>query len=245
MPAAEATRIAPRAGRDAAAERREAAAAADAAQALALAVAARAAARAGGRARSRRSRSAVGSGDGTPTTTTTTGTTHADDDAPVTTHKLEDLDGQVVLRGARRRSRATGSNLDSPRRQRVRDATHEAGVVVDERPGPPAQLLHDGDTVLLKVSRGQKPIPNIVGETPADALQAARLRLQVDARSPRPATSSTRARSRARIRPPGQKEPVGSTVTYWVSTGPASGAGAEPRRQDRGGRARRALARPA
>ena len=102
----------------------------------------------------------------------------------------------------------------------MRDATHEAGVVVDSDP-PPGQLLHDGDTVLLKVSRGQKPIPNIVGQTTADALQA----LGSDFKSTAESEASDvvdKGKITRTDPPPGQKEPVGSTVTYWVSTGPAS-----------------------
>ena len=103
-PAAEATRIAPRAAGDAAPERREAAPRPDAGQALALAVAARAAARARRRARSRRSRSAWARATAVADDDGTTGTTTADDDGR---HEPQarGSDGQVVLRGVRRAQR--------------------------------------------------------------------------------------------------------------------------------------------
>ncbi len=92
---------------DAAPERREAASATGAAQALALAVAARPAARCSPSARSRRSHWGSARASDTPNDDDDEHD-HLDDDVPVTTRKLDDLDGQVLPRGARRRSRATG-----------------------------------------------------------------------------------------------------------------------------------------
>jgi beta-lactam-binding protein with PASTA domain/predicted Ser/Thr protein kinase len=159
----------------------------------------------------------VGSSDGSPPTTATTGT-GTQTTAVVTTRKLEDLTGKSYSE-ASAALKGYGLHLQ-PKSQRVRDATHEAGVVIDSDP-PPGQLLHDGDTVLLKVSRGQKPIPNIVGETTADALQALGSDFKSTAESE--ASDVVDKGKITRTDPaPGQKEPVGSTVTYWVSTGPAS-----------------------
>jgi serine/threonine-protein kinase len=75
--------------------------------------------------------------------------------------------------------------------------------------------------VLLKVSRGQKVIPNIVGVTLADALN----QLGSDFKSTQKseASDTTDKGKITRTDPPvGQKTPVGSTVTLWVSTGPAA-----------------------
>jgi serine/threonine-protein kinase len=159
----------------------------------------------------------VGSGDGSPQTTQTTGTTTQTSTA-VTSRKLEDLTGKSYSEAA---AALNGYGLHLiPKRQRVRDAQRAADVVVASDPAP-GQLLHAGDTVLLKVSRGQKPIPNIIGATTADALQA----LGADFKStPQSEASDTTPKGKiTRTDPPvGQKVPVGSTVTYWVSTGPAS-----------------------
>ena len=49
--------------------------------------------------------------------------------------------------------------------------THEANIVVGSNPDP-GVVLHRGDTVRLKVSRGQKMVPNIVDKSQADAQAA-------------------------------------------------------------------------
>jgi serine/threonine protein kinase/beta-lactam-binding protein with PASTA domain len=159
----------------------------------------------------------VGSSDGKKPTTQTTGTSTQTTTA-VTTRKLEDLTGKSYSE-ASAALKGYGLHLQ-PKSQRVRDATHAAGVVVASDPVA-GQLLHDGDTVLLKVSRGQKDIPNIVGKTTAQALQA----LGSDFKStPQSEASDTAPKGTITRTDPavGQKQPVGATVTYWVSTGPAS-----------------------
>ena len=82
-------------------------------------------------------------------------------------------------------------------------------------------MLHDGDTVLLKVSRGQKIIPNVSGMTEAEARAA----LGSDF------NPSTQRRGQRhdrqgpghahRSRAVGTRVPVGSNVTLFISTGPA------------------------
>ena len=159
----------------------------------------------------------VGSGNGSPTTTQTTGT-QTQVTTAVTTRKLEDLTGKSYSEAA---AALNGYGLHlTPKRQRVRDAQRPADVVVASDPAA-GQVLHDGDTVLLKVSRGQKAIPNIVGKTTAEALQA----LGSDFKStPQAEASDTAAKGTITRTDPavGQQVPVGSNVTYWVSTGPAS-----------------------
>jgi serine/threonine-protein kinase len=159
----------------------------------------------------------VGSGDDSPGTTQTTGTS-TQTTTTVTSRKLEDLTGKSYSE-ASAALKGYGLHL-IPTRQRVRDAQRAADVVVASDPAA-GQVLHDGDTVLLKVSRGQKVIPNIVGATTADALQ----QLGSDFKStPQSEASDTTPKGKITRTDPavGQKVPVGSTVTYWVSTGPAS-----------------------
>ena len=103
-------------------------------------------------------------GDDTAGTTATTQTTQ--ETTAVTTQKLDDLVGQTYIEAS-----ATLANYPvdvTPRRQRVRDATQDANVVVAMVPEAGA-ILRDGDTVLLKVSRGQKPMPDVSGKTEAEA----------------------------------------------------------------------------
>ena len=110
-----------------------------------------------------------------------------------------------------------------------------------ERPGRGCACCTDGDTVRLKVSRGQKDIPNIVDTTQADA----RAKLGPDFRSrrcPRRATRSTRATSRARTRPSAQRVPVGSPVTVYISTGPPRSRCRSSSARPRARRARRSTA---
>jgi eukaryotic-like serine/threonine-protein kinase len=157
-------------------------------------------------------------GDGNSPTTGTTTETTTPTTAPVASHTLDDLEGKSYLE-ADATLRGYRLKLDI-KRQRVRDAQHEADVVVATDPQPGAEL-HQGDTVLLKVSRGQKVIPNIVDATLADALN----QLGSDFKSTqKPEASDTTDKGKiTRTDPPvGQKVPVGSTVTIWVSTGPAS-----------------------
>ena len=119
----------------------------------------------------------------------------------------------------------------------MRDAQHEADVVVDTVP-PANTQLHAGDTVLLKVSRGQKEIPNIVDATVADAL--GQLGSDFKSTQQSEASDTTDKGKITRTEPPvGQKIPVGSTVTFWVSTGPARCRCRTSRARPRTRRARR------
>jgi serine/threonine-protein kinase len=74
---------------------------------------------------------------------------------------------------------------------------------------------------LLKISRGQKQVPNIVGETRADALDL----LGADFKHTEESEASDNV-DKGKITqtdpPVGERIPVGSTVKIWVSTGPAS-----------------------
>jgi serine/threonine-protein kinase len=101
----------------------------------------------------------------------------------------------------------------------VRD-THDANTVVGSNPDA-GQVLHSGDTVRLKVSRGQKAVPNVVDKPQADA-QAA---FGNDFRfSPTSEPSDTISKGNVtRTDPPvGTKIPIGTTVTVYISTGPAT-----------------------
>lgn len=136
---------------------------------------------------------------------------------PVTARKLDDLEGKSFLE-AQSTLKGYGLNLDV-KRQRVRDAKLDAEVVVASEPPAGAQL-HKGDTVLLKVSRGQKAIPSVVDATLADALK--QLGGDFKVKQEAEASDVTDKGKVTRTDPPaGQSTPVGSTVTIWVSTGPA------------------------
>jgi serine/threonine-protein kinase len=102
----------------------------------------------------------------------------------------------------------------------VRDAKHDANIVVATEPVAQT-LLHRGDTVLVKVSRGQKAIPNIVGATVADALQQLGSDFKPTQQSE--ASDTTDKGKITRTDPVvGQTVAVGSPITIWVSSGPAS-----------------------
>ena len=107
-------------------------------------------------------------GGGSSTTTTSTQTTTTT--TPVASHKLDDLAGKTFSE-AKAQLSGYQLGLDIKPPQLVRDQAHPANVVVASVPGAGA-VLHRGDTVRLKVSRGQKAIPNIVDKTQADAQQA-------------------------------------------------------------------------
>ena len=148
-------------------------------------------------------------------TTTTTQETTA-----VASQTLDDLVGQTYVEASATLAQLSGRrHAEGAARARRHARGQRRGR---ERCRRRARVLHDGDTVLLKVSRGQKNIPNVVGKTEAEARERARIRLHGARRAPRPATRSTRARSPARIPPVGTRVPVGSTVTIYVSTGPAA-----------------------
>jgi eukaryotic-like serine/threonine-protein kinase len=155
-------------------------------------------------------------GGGNAATTTTHSTPPTT--TAVTSMQLDDLTNKTYLEAT---AVLKSYNLGIvPQRQRVRDATRAANTVVDTVP-PPGTVLHTGDTVLLKVSRGQKPMPNLVGKTQADAFGV----LGSDFR---PVTKSQASDTIAKGQVtqtdplPGATVPVGSTVTIWISTGPAS-----------------------
>jgi eukaryotic-like serine/threonine-protein kinase len=161
---------------------------------------------------------AGGPGENSPTTTTGGTTTTGPATTAVASHKLEDLEGktyseaQAVLHGYRLELHIT--------RLRVRDAQHDANIVVASVP-PAGQVLHTGDAVLLKVSRGQMPVPNIVGKTQAEA----QAQLGPDFRFvPMSESSDTIDRGSVTRTDPavGTVIPVGSPVTVYISTGPAT-----------------------
>jgi serine/threonine-protein kinase len=155
-------------------------------------------------------------GDGNGATTATTQTTP--ETTAVTTQKLDDLVGQTYIEAT-----ATLGGYPvhvTPKRQRVRDASHDANVVVAMVPEAGA-ILRDGDTVLLKVSRGQKNIPNVSGMTEAEARAALGADFRVT--SSAEASDTTDKGKVTRTDPVvGTRAAVGSPVTIWVSTGPAS-----------------------
>ena len=160
----------------------------------------------------------VGSGNGTPTTGQTTGSNTTTSTPVVASHTLEDLEGKTlseadaILKGYQLKLKI--------KPQLVRDAQHDANIVVATNPPTPT-LLHKGDTVVVKVSRGQKPIPNIVGDTLADALQ--KLGTDFKPTQQSEASDSIDKGKITRTDPvPGQTTPVGSPITLWVSSGPAS-----------------------
>jgi eukaryotic-like serine/threonine-protein kinase len=158
----------------------------------------------------------VGPGNGSSTTDQTTGTTTST--AVPASHTLEDLEGKTlseadaILRGYQLKLKI--------KPQPVRDAQHDANIVVDTNPTA-STVLHKGDTVVVKVSRGQKPIPNVVGATVADALQQLGSDFKPTQQSE--ASDSIDKGKITRTDPgPGQTAPVGSPITIWVSSGPAS-----------------------
>jgi beta-lactam-binding protein with PASTA domain len=157
----------------------------------------------------------VGGDDGgktTPTTGTTTQQTTA-----VAAKKLEDLDGKSYQEA---KAALAGYGLDlDVRRQRVRNNDAEAEVVVETVP-PADSELQKGDTVLLKVSRGQKEVPNIVDANLADALQQLGSDFKVVKKSEASDTVD-KGKITQTDPPPGERIPVGSTVTISVSTGAA------------------------
>jgi serine/threonine protein kinase len=158
-------------------------------------------------------------GDGSSTTTTNSTSTGTTTTSQVTSHTLDDLEGKTyqeataVLRGYQ-----LGLKIKSP--QRVRDAQHEANVVVASNPDK-GTVLHRGDTVLLKVSRGQMKVPNVVDKPQADAQAAFGSDFKFEPTSE--ASDTIDKGNVTRTDPPvGTKVPVGSRVTVYISTGPAT-----------------------
>jgi eukaryotic-like serine/threonine-protein kinase len=163
---------------------------------------------------------AIGGVPGDESSRTTTGvTTTGPATTAIASHTLDDLEGKTY-----QEARATLSGyqlgLIIPKAQPVRDATHAANIVVASVPETGA-VLHRGDTVRLKVSRGQMSIPNIVGATQADA----QAKLGPNFRfSPMSESSDTIDRGSVTRTDPavGTTVPVGSSVTVYISTGPAT-----------------------
>jgi serine/threonine protein kinase/beta-lactam-binding protein with PASTA domain len=162
----------------------------------------------------------VGSGDDTPTTsgnsitTTTTQQTTA-----IASHVLEDLTGKTFSE-ASSALRGYGIAPLEIKSQRVRHDSAEAGIVVATVPPADAEL-HPGDTVLLKVSRGQKEVPDVVGATREDARSQLGTDFTIVEKSEASEVVDRGKVTRTDPSAP-QKIPVGSRVTIWVSTGPAS-----------------------
>jgi beta-lactam-binding protein with PASTA domain/predicted Ser/Thr protein kinase len=149
-------------------------------------------------------------GDGSTETTT--------NPPPIASHKLDDLQGKTL-------SEALGVlhsyqlGLDIKKAQHVRDATHDADIVVGSNPDA-GVVLHRGDSIRLKVSRGQKAIPNIVDKSQADAQQQLGSDFKFTLMSE--ASGSIDKGNVTRTDPVvGTKIPVGSNVTVYISTGPA------------------------
>ncbi len=142
----------------------------------------------------------VGSGNDKPSTTATTGpgTTTT---PPVTTRKLEDLEGKSFSE-AKAALSGYGLHLDV-KRQRVRDAQHEAEVVVTSEP-PGGRAAAQGR------HRAAQGLARPEGRSRTSSTRRWRTRspssvaTSRSSRRRRPATRTTRARSPAPIRRPGR-----------------------------------------
>jgi serine/threonine protein kinase/beta-lactam-binding protein with PASTA domain len=157
-------------------------------------------------------------GDNSADGTTTTQQTTTQETTNVASQTLDDLTGQTYLEAV--------ATLESypvdvkPRRQAVRDNTQDVNVVVAMDPAA-GSTLHDGDTVLLKTSRGQKNVPNVSGLTEAQARE--RLGSDFNVTASGEASDTTDKGLVTRTDPVvGTRVPVGSSLTIWISTGPAS-----------------------
>ena len=194
-------------------------------------------------ARSPRSRSAACSGDDSPTTTTTqptttTQTTTVGHDAHARRPRGQDLPG-----GHGDARAAIGSALVIPKAQRVRDATHEADIVVASVP-PAGRGAARGDTCCSRSRAGQKDDPeHRRHDAGATRTQAARLRLQVDASVRGERHRRPRARSRAPIRPSATTHAGRLDRRRLRLDGPGARCRCRTCRQDRGRRARDAQRR--
>ncbi len=150
--------------------------------------------------------------------TTTKQTTSGNTTTVVASHTLDDLEGKTEAE-ARSTLSSYQLGLTIPKAQPVRDATHAAHIVVASDP-PQGAVLHRGDTVRLKISRGQMEIPNIVGKSQGDAQQELGSNFRF---SPASEASDSVDRGNVTRTDPavGTTQPVGSTVTVYISTGPA------------------------
>ena len=158
-------------------------------------------------------------GDNSPTTTggpTTTGQTTT----AVSTHTLDDLEGKTepeAKRDAEQLS-ARPRRPEGAARARCHARRPTSWSRAIRRQGA---VLQRGDTVRLKVSRGQMEIPNIVGKSQADAQQELGSNFRF---SPASEASDSVDRGNVTRTDPavGTTQPVGSTVTVYISTGPAT-----------------------
>ncbi|MDX6570901.1 MAG: eukaryotic-like serine/threonine-protein kinase [Gaiellales bacterium] len=153
------------------------------------------------------------------TTTTTKSTTTQTTPPPVASHKLDELENKTYSEA---RSILAGYQLQLvvPKGQLVRDNSHQAGLVVASDP-PAGVVLHRGDTVRLKVSRGQKDIPNVVDKSQADAQQELGQDFPFTIASE--ASDSIDKGKVTKTDPTvGTHLPVGTHITVYVSSGPAS-----------------------
>ena len=157
-------------------------------------------------------------GDSSGTGTTSSQQTTTQETTAVASQTLDDLSGQTYIEAVA--TLASYPVKVTPKRQNVRSATQDVNVVVETVP-PVGTVLHDGDTVLLKTSRGQKNIPNVGGMTEAQARE--RLGSDFVVTSSGEASDTVAKGQVTRTDPVvGTRVPVGSSVTLWVSTGPAS-----------------------
>ena len=150
-------------------------------------------------------------------TTTQQQSTETQETTNVASQTLDDLVGQTYLEAV---ATLQSYPVDvTPRRQAVRDATQDVNVVVAMDPKS-GTVLHDGDVVLLKTSKGQKPIPNVAGMTEAQAREALGSDFNVTSSGE---ASDTVDKGQVTHSDPvvGTRVPVGSSVTIFVSTGPA------------------------
>jgi serine/threonine protein kinase len=156
---------------------------------------------------------------GGSSTTTDKSTSTPTTTSQVASHKLDDLTGKTSSE-ALALLHSYQLDLNIKPLQRVRDASHHADTVVGSVPDA-GQVLHRGDDVLLKVSRGQLKIPNVVDKSQADAQEALGTDFPFKAASE--ASESIAKGNVTRTDPPyGTKTPVGTTVTVYISTGPAT-----------------------
>ena len=138
---------------------------------------------------------------------------------PVTSRKLDDLEGKSFLE-AHRRSTATGSSSTS-RRQRVRDATHEADVVVASDPDR-RRGAAPAATRSCSRSRAGRRRSRTSSDKPRRPTRSGSSAPTSSPQQTSEASDSTDKGKVTRTDPAvGQTIPVGSNVTLWVSTGPA------------------------
>ncbi len=106
---------------------------------------------------------------------------------------------------------------------KVKKAEEDSSLPKDQviNSNPPAgEVVDFGSTVTLKVSKGQSTVPNVVGMTKADAIDALEdAGLNVDVTED-PASLSPEGEVAAQDKPEGTVVPPGTTVRITVSTNP-------------------------